>query len=275
MTLAQRSALVPPRSRALALLLLPSPLLLKAVVSLWSGDLQAILATGGSYALFVVAALLVRRGVVQVEAVRRRPRSIAFRPPWKRLGSLAAGIATAVAAFAAAGHGVAIALVFAVAAAVGVRLFYGADPPLRADGLTVGDAGGDEFERALADANGRLDRIEAIAAGLPSPEFQQRLRNIARLIAELLVIIEDEPANFALARRFLNVYLDSALQVMEKYSRVFPRSGASELEHSFRTLLVDVENTCTAQHQSLLQRDVMDLDVQIEVLSVRLRQEAR
>jgi hypothetical protein len=257
---------------ALTLWLLPAPLLLEAVASLWFGDLAGLLASGGGYALFAAAALLVRRGSAQEAAVRRRPRSIARRLPFKTLGSLLAGVATAVTAYFAADHGVGIALAFGVAAAIGARLYYGADPPLRADALPFGESG-DDLDSTLAIAYGRVERIEAIAVALPSREFQQRLRSIARRLAELLGMIEHEPANFALARRFLNVYLDHSLDVMEKYSRVYPRSGGAELEHNFRSLLVDIENTCDEQHRSLLQRDLIDLDVQIEVLSQRLRQD--
>jgi hypothetical protein len=240
---------------------------------LWFGDLAGLLASGGGYALFAAAALLVRRGSVQEAAVSRRPRSIARRLPFKTLGSVLAGVATAVTAYFAADHGAGIALAFGVAAAIGTRLYYGADPPLRADALPSGEGGGGDLDSTLAIAYGRVERIEAIAAALPSREFQQRLRSIARRLAELLGMIEHEPANFALARRFLNVYLDHSLDVMEKYSRVYPRSGGAELEHNFRSLLVDIENTCDEQHRSLLQRDLIDLDVQIEVLSQRLRQD--
>jgi len=38
-------------------------------------------------------------------------------------------------------------------------------------------------------------------------------------------------------------------------------------------LLVDMQNTCEEQYGKLLQHDASDLDVQIEVLSDRLRRE--
>jgi hypothetical protein len=38
-------------------------------------------------------------------------------------------------------------------------------------------------------------------------------------------------------------------------------------------LLVDMENTCDEQYRKMLEHDVSDLEVRIEVLSARLRQE--
>ncbi|MCU0838340.1 MAG: 5-bromo-4-chloroindolyl phosphate hydrolysis family protein [Rhodospirillales bacterium] len=258
---------------ALTLYLLPLPLVLDAVLSLWFGNFHGVLSSSIGYALFVAAAQAVRQGSQQEAAVRRRPRALARRWPWKSLGAVLAGIATAVTAAASAGHDLGVAVAFGVAAGLGARLVYGADPPLRAEAVAGAAGNGDDVQQALATAYGRLDRIEAIAAALPSREFQQRLRTIGRQLATLLAMIEQEPANFALSRRFLNVYLDHSLDVMEKYSRVFPRGASAELEHNFRSLLVDIENTCDQQHRSLVQRDLMDLDVQIEVLSQRLRQD--
>ncbi len=257
---------------ALTLYLLPLPLVLDAVLSLWFGNFNGVLTSSISYALFVAAAQAVRHGSLQEAAVRRRPHAFARRWPWKGLGAVLAGVATAVTAATSAGHDLGVALAFGIAAGLGARLVYGADPPLRVQTMAGVDGNGDELQQALATAYGRLDRIEAIAATLPSREFQQRLRNIGRQLAALLAMIEQEPANFGLSRRFLNVYLDHSLDVMEKYSRVYPRGASAELEHNFRSLLVDIENTCDQQHRSLVQRDLMDLDVQIEVLSQRLRQ---
>lgn len=256
--------------RALALLLLPAPLLLEALFSLWFGDFKGLLGCGGSYALFVTAALLVRAGSRQ--EVAGRPPSRARRWPLKLLGSAVAGAATAIAALLGAGHDPAIAFAFGVAAAIGSRLVYGADAPPELAPTAEGVAG-EEVAGALAALAEGIGRIEATANRMPLKEFQHRLRNIARHLGQLFRLIEQEPANFPLCRRFLNVYLDQSLKVMEKYARHFPDDSDLELEHNFRSLLVDIENTCDQQHRALLQHRRMELDVQIEVLSQRLRQE--
>jgi hypothetical protein len=267
MTEAQPPALAGPRRWALSLYLLPSPLIVEAMLSLWSGNFTGVLTSTAAYGLFVAAAQLIRHGS---EAETARKRAARRRWPWKTLGAVVTGIASGFTAAVEAGHDVPIAIAFGVVAAIGARLVYGGDEPLS---LSAPPRAGDADEAVLGPARLRLERIEALARSLPSPEFRLRLASIADQVGDLITAVEQEPSNLALTRRFFNVYLDHSVEVMESYARVFPASGSADLEHSFRSLLVNIENTCEQQRRSLLQRDLLDLDVQIEVLNQRLQQE--
>ena len=89
----------------------------------------------------------------------------------------------------------------------------------------------------------------------------------------MLALIEKDPRDIRRARKFLKVYLEGAEQVTERFAALEKEPLSPEIEHRFRTLLVDMENVFAEQHQKLLENDILDLDVQIEVLTARLRRE--
>ena len=261
------------RIRGFLLFYLPLPLLFKALAGLWAGHATSALVNAGCYALFLAAALIARRGFTAEKAYLARPFAHRRPRPLKRIAAGLVGIATALTALLAVGHPIAIALVFGIAATAGFVLAYGLDPKART--IPVGDHGvsGDELQTALAEAYGRLDRIDAARQGIRSTEFQQRLASIVGWTRKILQEIEEDPRDLRRARRFLNIYLGGIETVTNQYARTHADARTTELEQRYRTLLVDMETVCVEQHEKLRQNDHLDLDVRIEVLSERLRRE--
>jgi 5-bromo-4-chloroindolyl phosphate hydrolysis protein len=257
----------------LSLFLLPLPLLLKATLSLWSDDAANLAATGGSWLLFLAAAILCRRGM-QAELMQAE-RPIGSRRPTtlKTAGGVLVAVATMLTALFAVGHDLPIALAFGLIAALGYFLLYGGEDV--ASQIQKRNLGleGDEAGRLLREAYRRLDGIETASRRIASGEFKQRLGNIVVGAEKILRLVADDPGDLRRARKFLTVYLDGAQRVTEEYARTHANAGSAELEHNFRTLLVDMENTCDEQYRKMLEHDVSDLEVRIEVLSARLRQE--
>jgi 5-bromo-4-chloroindolyl phosphate hydrolysis protein len=256
------------------LLLLPLPLLLKAVISLWSGDAGLLAAAVAGYALFAAAAWCTRRGYRQARRLAERPLGGGRPLPWKTLGGVLCGLAAGFVAFALVGQGVFAALAYAIGAAAGYFLVYGADgaqaQALPGWARRSADA---DARQMLEAAYQRLDGLHTAAAQIANREFQERLGSIARQVEGILKLLEADPADLRRSRKFLNVYLDGAQQVALQYARSEAHGPSAEREHNFRTLLVDIENTCHDQYDKLLRHDALDLDVQIEVLTTRLRRE--
>src|SRR5512147_634139 len=82
----------------LSLFLLPFPLLLKAVFSLWSGAAASLAATGGSWLLFLAAAILCRRGMQAELMESERPIASRRAPTLKTAGGVLIALATIVTA---------------------------------------------------------------------------------------------------------------------------------------------------------------------------------
>ena len=108
---------------------------------------------------------------------------------------------------------------------------------------------------------------------IPVAEFRERLARITAIGRSILGEIESDPAEAARARRFLNLYLDSAERVTTEYARTHRGLRTQPLEQRFRDLLTDMENTFETQHRKLLERDLVSLEVDIEVLNARLIRE--
>ena len=263
-----------PVLKAAALFVLPMPLLLALVVALVSGDVGRIAAIGGALAAFATAGVLTWRGLVAQARFFLGQRLDPPALPLKLTSAVLTAVGTGLAA-SAGGHGPAAVGVFAGLAAAGYFCFYGRDPKRRRFTLpTVAGVDGDAVTTQLKQAYGRLQGIESAARAIAVPEFVERLDRIIDIGKRILGEIERDPRDAARARRFLNLYLDSAERVTVEYARTHRQIRTRPLEQSFRQLLVDMERTFEAQHQKLLENDVLSLDAEIEVLNARLKHEA-
>ncbi len=125
----------------------------------------------------------------------------------------------------------------------------------------------------MKQAYGRLRGIEAAARDIAVPEFGERLARIIDIGRGILQEIERDPRDASRARKFLNIYLDSAERVTTEYARTHRQLRSRPLEQNFRQLLVDMESTFDQQHTKLIEKDLTSLDVEIEVLNARLKRE--
>ena len=262
-----------PVLKSAALFLLPFPLLLAIVVALVAGDFGRLGAISGAIAAFFAAGVFTWRGLA---AQARYYLGQRLDPPALPLKAIAAALTALGAGLAAlaAGHGLLGVGVFGTLAAVGYRCFYGRDPKPRRILLPLVDGVDNAAVTAqLKQAYGRLQGIEAAARSIAVPEFGQRLGRIIDVGRRILSEIERDPRDATRARRFLNIYLDSAERVTVEYARAHRQIRNRPLEQNFRQLLIDMEQTFEAQHRKLLENDMLSLDVEIEVLNARMKRE--
>lgn len=254
------------------LYILPLPLAFKAVFSLWSGEIGTMAAAAAGYAMFLFGAGIARRGFAGDAAFRER--AYAKVTPFKAAGAGILGLATAFAAYTTAGHDIITSIAFGIACVIGFFLVYGFDPR-RGRQAVPADIGisEEEIRAALGEAYAKVDGIETAGQTIGSVEFRERLNRIVASAQKILTTIEENPRELRRARRFINVYLDGARQITEKYARSHTRADSPLLEQNFRRLLIDMETVCEEQYQKLADNSVSDLDIQIEVLTTRLKHE--
>jgi hypothetical protein len=255
------------------LFLLPLPLLIAVLAALVSGDVGRLGLVGGALASFWGAGVLALRGVMGEARYLLGDRLDAPAVPLKQLSaiptSLGAGLAATAGGYESAGI-----LVFAALAGVGHLLFFGRDPQRQRIQVSVVE-GVDSaaVTLQLKQAYGRLRGIEGAARAIAVPEFRERLSRIAEIARSVLGEIERDPADAARARRFLNLYLDSAERVTVDYARTHAHGRNRPLEQDFRQLLVEMESTFAEQHRRLVEHEQLLLDSDIEVLHARLVRE--
>ena len=260
-------------AKAAALFLLPLPLTLALLGSLIGGDAARAAFTSGSLACLWGAAALVFSALAAEARYFLGERLDPPAIPLKMLSAMLTAVGVALAA-AAAGHTLPSIVIVAALGGIGHIAFYGRD--LRPKRINVAAAEG--IDRAavllqLEHAHGRLRGIDAAARSIAVPDFRERLSRITTTGRSILSEIERDPADAARARRFLNVYLDEAERVTAEYARTHRHGRTPPLEESFRDLLTGMESTFNEQQRRLVDRDLLSLDVDIEVLNARLKGE--
>jgi 5-bromo-4-chloroindolyl phosphate hydrolysis protein len=256
--------------RGLMLYLLPLPLLPALCVSLLRGDGVQVVGQLAGLAGCWSAAALARRGL-QAEAVYHH-RRIARRPPPRKTAAAALlGAGVFAAAWLAVGHGVGLALLLCAGSVTGFVLAYGVDPwAAKRPALVKRGPDADDALRTLEEAERRIARIEATGRRLANREVAERLERIARSARGVVDLLEDDPRDLRRARRFLHVYLSGAQDVSERYARTRAHSTTADVDDRFRDVLATIERVFDEQRRHLLEDEVLDLDVQIEVLSRQL-----
>ena len=255
------------------LLFLPFAAVPATIVAFFNENLMGIAVNAGGYALFILAAWLMRHGA-SAEAEYHNSR-IARPPKWplKTLAAVVAAAATGLIAHLGAGHSLWMAAAFALGAFLGMYLTYGFDPRSKKTVAASGAYSADEIIETIDNARTIIVSIEQANGRIQNHEFNSRIQRICEVAGSILTMLEEDPRDIRRARKFLNVYLDGARQVTEGYADTHRYVGTDVLEQNFRNVLDTIEQVFREQKEKLLENDVFDLDVQIEVLQKQLKRE--
>jgi 5-bromo-4-chloroindolyl phosphate hydrolysis protein len=263
-----------PRRRGFLLFFLPLPLVAAFLESLPAGNLARLTYHLLALVLFFGGAAVARMGFQQEAAFIRRKVASAPRVPLKTLGACMVSAGTFVCALFSAGYTLAYSIALALLTFAGFYLAYGLDP--RRDKVVAAGSHGlttEQVVKALEEAEGKILKIEQAARRIRNLEMSERLRRIGKQARKVLDVIEEDPRDLRRARKFLYVYLDGAQRVSEGYAHTHEKTQSAELEGNFRKVLGTIEDVFIEQHQRLIENDVLDLDVQIEVLSTQMKRE--
>jgi len=247
--------------------------ILSALVALTRGRADAALVDALAAALIIVGAGLVRSGRKAERAFRARAVARAPGLPRKTLGAAAMGLAAFVLASMGAGHDLLSGLMFGAGAGFGTLLMYGLDP--RGEKQPAGDVGVDTdlFRHALDAAAARIAELDQIRRRLRSRALADRLSQVVTRARGLVETIERQPDTFNRARKVLNLYLDETLSIARRFAGSGLDGADPAIERKFTVALDAMEQAMVEQQQKLLAADALDLDVQLEVLTRRLKSE--
>jgi hypothetical protein len=259
--------------KALALFMLPAPLLLSILGALITGDVGRFAFSAAALGSLWGAGVIALRGLIAearyVTGEQPEPAALPLKLMSGVLTTVGAGLAGA-----AAGHGIVPSLLFAALGGAGHLALFGRDiRPRRVRVAVVEGVDRTRVTLQLEQGHARLRAIEAAGRQIGVPEFRERLLRITGIGRSILTEIERDPADATRARRFLNLYLDSADHVTQEYARTHTHARNAQLENNFRQLLAEMEGTFAEQHRRLVEHEQLSLDVDIEVLNERLRRE--
>lgn len=264
-----------PKTRALMLFLLPVPLLLGCLIALFRENKSTVaLGCGAAFALAMMAATLMRKGVdIEGEARRRKIVRRSSTVPYKMLASAILGVGIFIGAKFGSGETLIASVLLGAVATIGSVLVYGRDPSRTAPDMPAIGVTTEEVLEILNEADGKILAIEAARDRIHNVEMKDRLRNIVTGVREVMGIVEEDPRDLRRARKFLRVYLDGAQRVTEGYADTHKYGDNGQLDDNFRNVLTTIETVIGEQKQKLRENNLTELDVQIEVLQLQLEKE--
>ena len=260
-------------SRGLLLYLLPLPLIPASILAFIYGDLLRITVNTSACVTFFLAASLLRKGISA--EVEYHAKKITRAPKWplKTFSAVIIALTTTTVAYLSAGNSFLVSIAFGLGALAGMCLLYGLDP--RQEKMLAGSHGytADEISATIDEAEAQIVGIEQANKQINNRGFNHRIRLICDQAREIVSMLEEDPGDIRRARKFLNIYLDGALKVTAGYADMQRKHQSAQLSKNFENVLQTIESVFIAQKQKLLEDDVLDLDVQIEVLTAQLKHE--
>ncbi|MDO9711534.1 hypothetical protein [Paracraurococcus lichenis] len=235
------------RWRGYGLPIFASPLVLAGLIAAIGGDEQIVLGAALGFGASLLAARRLRRGRT----------GDANRAAWLM------AVGTGLAAHFAADLGTIFPFVMAGGALLGTRLMYQAlpeaapPPPPEPPPPPPAPPGPIEESRA------RLARIESAAQRLADP----RLRGVAQAMEGVLDDLTARPDRLPMARRFLTVQLDGVERIVQRLE-----AGAAP-PAALPPLLEELTRTATELRSRIAREETEALEIQVKVLSDRLREE--
>ncbi len=231
------------RTRGFGLPFFASPLIPAALFGALGGDERIVLGSALGFGLSVVAARVLRRGR-KGDADR---------------AAAVMAVGTSLAAWLAAGMGLIFPFVLAAGAFFGTRMSFQALPEAAPPPPPTPPAPPSPIEQARA----RLARIEDAATRLNDP----RVMGVAQAMEGVLDDLTERPDRLPQARRFLSVHLDGLERIAERLE-----GGAAPPER-LPALLEDLSRTAGELRERLRREETEALDIQVKVMSDRLREE--
>lgn len=259
--------------RAKLMFLIPLPLLFSGIGELKAENGLGMMYEWGALALLLLAAWLLRDGLEAEAAYDER--KVARPPviPRKIFASVLTGAGVALAAFGGAHVALFSSLVFGAAAALAHSLSFGLDP-MRRKGMEGFNAfENDRVVQAVEKAEKLLRETIKASHKFNDRGLEGRIESLASTARDMFRTVEEDPRDLARARKFMGVYLKGARDATIKFADLYARNRDAVARAEYEALLNDLEQSFTAHREVLLLDDRSDLDVEIEVLRDRLKQE--
>ncbi|WP_347936347.1 5-bromo-4-chloroindolyl phosphate hydrolysis family protein [Amylibacter sp. IMCC11727] len=259
--------------RSKFLFIAPMPLLFSGIGEMRRGDATGMLVEFGALVILLLAAWLLRDGLIAEAAYNERKVARPPAIPRKLFANGLTGLGVFIAGAFATGDGMMAALVFALIAMAAHAFSFGFDP-MRKKGME----GMSEFEtervaKAVDKAEGILSETIAASRRIGDRRIESRVETLATSVREMFRAVEDDPRDLSGARKFLGVYLMGARDATIKFADLYSKRRDADAKTKYESLLTDLEASFNTQRETMMLDNRTDLDVEIEVLRDRLKQE--
>lgn len=225
-----------------------------------------------SAAMLTLAAWLLRGGLT-AEA-EYNARKVARRPalPRKLISTALTGLGIAFAAYRSE-PGIVAPILYGLAAAGLHVAAFGIDP-LRSKGMEGIDTHQQDRVASVVDkAEKYLSQMSDAMLRSGDRKMEVKLNAFQNKARDLIRTVEEDPRDLTAARKYLGVYLMGARDATVKFADIYSRTKDEKARSDYATLLSDLSKGFDARTSKLLLDDRSDLNIEIDVLRDRLKQE--
>ncbi len=261
-----------PALSGVLLLLIGVNYLSLSVQALAKAESFYFISTLAIFATYVLAFVLLRRGLALEKIYNDSKYAKAPKYPLKTIaGSLLALSTVYSASFGE--YSLFPALMLGLSVLLGWYLYYGFDPREdKIDGYETSKSA-ERIMKLLIQAREDIDAIKKNATELEGGDIQDAINTTALAFEKMVKHIEEEPDDYDRARKYLVSYLGEVRQMCETFVKLDKRGKSESMKTSFlETLRVSIENLDT-QYEKLLDEDMVSLDIKLSVMKKRLQNE--
>jgi len=257
-------------SKGILLYLFLAPLFLSTILALFNTNIKSFLLSGVSFLLFLGVATLAKRGFLQESLYHKETFTKAPKVPYKMIAAYLLGGATFFTAIATGQQDFVRSVFLALISFAGFYLFYGFDP--KVDKFkNLGDVSSEFVLETLKEARGKLTLIGDDIKSIKDVELQEKLNIAVAKSENILQVIQEDPKDIRVARKFLTVYIDGVAKVTESYTSMKESDINPEIKTKLHKLMDDVEERFDKELQRLQANNEFDLDVHIDVLQEQIK----
>jgi 5-bromo-4-chloroindolyl phosphate hydrolysis protein len=133
------------------------------------------------------------------------------------------------------------------------------------------------LKAALVEGRKKLGSIQELEKKVRKASMISQIKDIEGIIGKILDKIERDPSRLRMAHQFLNYYLESTINILNKYVEL----GAQNVEDEdikkslakVESMLQTIRDAFEKQLARLLSDDAMDLDAELETLEQTIKME--
>jgi hypothetical protein len=134
-----------------------------------------------------------------------------------------------------------------------------------------------DLESALQEGRRKLAEIRSYGRKIPDAPTKAKVDAICESIERIFAEIKRDPVDLKIARQFLSYYLDSTMNILDKYvtisSQVVSDPGIRESLERVERALDTINLAFGKQLARLLSNDVFDLDTELSLLEKTMEME--
>jgi len=170
---------------------------------------------------------------------------------------------------------------FFIAAGLGLAAFIGSSFLFAGKNkeldIVVNGITREKYNEIIQQGKDKLKMLASFISQVQDVAIKKKIKEISDIVEKIFLDIEKDPKDIKPAREFLSYYLDTTLNILNKYTEI---SGQNIRSKKIDDTLKKVEDLLDAikvafekQLEKLLNDDILDLDSDIKVLEQTIKSE--